>query len=155
MLQPKRTKYRKLQKGRIRGKAMRGATLAFGSGVIVSGSATLTGSCADMHSNGDFDITGTTITSGGVSAVGQVNVGGTLKDTLGNDVTPTEGASPQTVSDYQPMDHCLDKDESGSTHFSSGKYWYAGLWRSLSQIGWTYSSGTYTTNNDSIPLPQR
>ncbi len=31
MLQPKRTKYRKLQKGRIRGKAMRGATLAFGN----------------------------------------------------------------------------------------------------------------------------
>ncbi len=31
MLQPKRTKHRKLQKGRIRGKAMRGATLAFGN----------------------------------------------------------------------------------------------------------------------------
>ncbi len=30
MLQPKRTKYRKVQKGRLRGKAMRGSTLAFG-----------------------------------------------------------------------------------------------------------------------------
>jgi large subunit ribosomal protein L16 len=31
MLQPKRTKYRKQQKGRNRGKALRGAKLAFGS----------------------------------------------------------------------------------------------------------------------------
>ena len=31
MLQPKRTKHRKMQKGRLRGKAQRGATLAFGS----------------------------------------------------------------------------------------------------------------------------
>jgi large subunit ribosomal protein L16 len=31
MLQPKRTKYRKVQKGRIRGKAYRGSELAFGS----------------------------------------------------------------------------------------------------------------------------
>ena len=30
MLQPKRTKFRKVQKGRNRGKAMRGSTLAFG-----------------------------------------------------------------------------------------------------------------------------
>src|SRR5262245_36084804 len=30
MLQPKRTKYRKMQRGRLRGKAWRGATLAFG-----------------------------------------------------------------------------------------------------------------------------
>lgn len=30
MLQPKRTKYRKVQKGRLRGKAARGAELAFG-----------------------------------------------------------------------------------------------------------------------------
>ncbi len=30
MLQPKRTKYRKQQRGRMRGKAMRGSTLAFG-----------------------------------------------------------------------------------------------------------------------------
>ncbi len=31
MLQPKRTKYRKQQKGRIRGKATRGAVLSFGN----------------------------------------------------------------------------------------------------------------------------
>jgi len=31
MLQPKRTKYRKMQKGRVRGNAQRGATLAFGT----------------------------------------------------------------------------------------------------------------------------
>lgn len=31
MLQPKRTKYRKMQKGRIKGLAQRGATLSFGS----------------------------------------------------------------------------------------------------------------------------
>lgn len=31
MLQPKKTKHRKMQKGRIRGNAKRGATLAFGS----------------------------------------------------------------------------------------------------------------------------
>jgi large subunit ribosomal protein L16 len=31
MLQPKRTKYRKQQKGRVRGNATRGAVLAFGS----------------------------------------------------------------------------------------------------------------------------
>lgn len=31
MLQPKRTKYRKAQKGRIKGNAQRGATIAFGS----------------------------------------------------------------------------------------------------------------------------
>ena len=31
MLQPKKTKYRKQQKGRMKGKAMRGATLAFGT----------------------------------------------------------------------------------------------------------------------------
>ncbi len=30
MLQPKRTKFRKVQKGRLRGKAVRGNTLAFG-----------------------------------------------------------------------------------------------------------------------------
>jgi large subunit ribosomal protein L16 len=30
MLQPKRTKYRKQQRGRMRGKAMRGSTLSFG-----------------------------------------------------------------------------------------------------------------------------
>jgi large subunit ribosomal protein L16 len=30
MLQPKRTKYRKVQRGRLRGKAYRGQTLAFG-----------------------------------------------------------------------------------------------------------------------------
>ncbi len=30
MLQPKRTKFRKVQKGRLRGKASRGSTLAFG-----------------------------------------------------------------------------------------------------------------------------
>ncbi len=30
MLQPKRTKFRKVQKGRLRGKAVRGSTLAFG-----------------------------------------------------------------------------------------------------------------------------
>lgn len=30
MLQPKRTKHRKIQKGRLRGKACRGSTLAFG-----------------------------------------------------------------------------------------------------------------------------
>jgi len=31
MLQPKRTKYRKMQKGRIRGNAQRGSTIAFGT----------------------------------------------------------------------------------------------------------------------------
>ncbi len=31
MLQPKRTKFRKVQKGRLRGKAQRGSQLAFGS----------------------------------------------------------------------------------------------------------------------------
>jgi large subunit ribosomal protein L16 len=31
MLQPKRTKYRKMQKGRIKGNATRGAVMAFGS----------------------------------------------------------------------------------------------------------------------------
>ena len=31
MLQPKRTKYRKMQKGRVKGNATRGATIAFGS----------------------------------------------------------------------------------------------------------------------------
>ncbi|MCU0318039.1 MAG: 50S ribosomal protein L16 [Amoebophilaceae bacterium] len=31
MLQPKRTKYRKMQKGRVKGLAMRGNTLAFGA----------------------------------------------------------------------------------------------------------------------------
>ncbi len=31
MLQPKRTKFRKMQKGRLNGKAQRGATLSFGS----------------------------------------------------------------------------------------------------------------------------
>lgn len=31
MLQPKRTKYRKMQKGRVRGLAYRGSTIAFGS----------------------------------------------------------------------------------------------------------------------------
>ena len=31
MLQPKRTKHRKIQKGRVRGKAQRGSTLAFGN----------------------------------------------------------------------------------------------------------------------------
>ena len=31
MLQPKRTKFRKQQKGRVRGNATRGAVLAFGS----------------------------------------------------------------------------------------------------------------------------
>ena len=31
MLQPKRTKFRKMQKGRMKGNAKRGATLAFGS----------------------------------------------------------------------------------------------------------------------------
>ncbi|MFT7611197.1 MAG: large subunit ribosomal protein L16 [Parvicellaceae bacterium] len=31
MLQPKRTKFRKMQKGRIKGNAQRGATVAFGS----------------------------------------------------------------------------------------------------------------------------
>ncbi len=31
MLQPKRTKYRKMQKGRIKGLAQRGSTIAFGS----------------------------------------------------------------------------------------------------------------------------
>ena len=31
MLQPKRTKYRKMQKGRMKGNTKRGATLAFGS----------------------------------------------------------------------------------------------------------------------------
>ena len=30
MLQPKRTKFRKVQKGRLRGKSQRGNTLAFG-----------------------------------------------------------------------------------------------------------------------------
>ena len=30
MLQPKRTKFRKVQKGRVRGKAYRGSELAFG-----------------------------------------------------------------------------------------------------------------------------
>jgi large subunit ribosomal protein L16 len=31
MLQPKRTKHRKVQKGRVRGKAQRGSTLSFGN----------------------------------------------------------------------------------------------------------------------------
>ena len=31
MLQPKRTKYRKMQKGRVKGNATRGASIAFGS----------------------------------------------------------------------------------------------------------------------------
>ena len=34
MLQPKKTKYRKMQKGRIKGKASRGATIAFGEYAI-------------------------------------------------------------------------------------------------------------------------
>ena len=34
MLQPKRTKYRKMQKGRVRGMAQRGATIAYGSFAI-------------------------------------------------------------------------------------------------------------------------
>ena len=34
MLQPKRTKYRKMMKGRMRGKALRGAEISFGSYVL-------------------------------------------------------------------------------------------------------------------------
>lgn len=36
MLQPKRTKFRKMQKGRIKGNATRGTTIAFGSFAIKS-----------------------------------------------------------------------------------------------------------------------
>ena len=44
MLQPKKTKYRRSQKGRMKGNAQRGNQLAFGSfGIKVLGSAWLTG----------------------------------------------------------------------------------------------------------------
>ena len=36
MLQPKRTKYRKVQKGRMKGNSMRGAEIAFGSFALKS-----------------------------------------------------------------------------------------------------------------------
>lgn len=36
MLQPKRTRYRKMQKGKIKGNATRGATIAFGSYALKS-----------------------------------------------------------------------------------------------------------------------
>ena len=43
MLQPKKVKFRKQQKGRVRGKAHRGCTLAFGDyGLQATGSARLT-----------------------------------------------------------------------------------------------------------------
>ena len=40
MLQPKRTKYRKMQKGRVKGLAHRGSTISFGSFAIKSLEAT-------------------------------------------------------------------------------------------------------------------
>jgi large subunit ribosomal protein L16 len=44
MLQPKKTKYRKQQKGKMKGNAQRGATLAFGSfGLKALGTAWITG----------------------------------------------------------------------------------------------------------------
>ena len=44
MLQPKKTKYRRQQKGRMKGNAQRGATLAFGSfGIKVLENAWITG----------------------------------------------------------------------------------------------------------------
>ncbi len=127
--------------------------LTFGAGVIVSGNPTITGSCADVHANGNIDVPGTTTIAGGVSAVGMVSVGGTLVDTLGNPITPTDGASPQTLPNYHPMDHCLDKDAPGSYHFKNGMYWKSSSqsWRSLSEIGWKESADIYSTDSDSIP----
>jgi large subunit ribosomal protein L16 len=44
MLQPKKTKYRRMQKGRMKGNAQRGAELAFGSfGIKAQGYAWITG----------------------------------------------------------------------------------------------------------------
>ena len=127
--------------------------MSFGNDVIISGNPTITGLCADAHANGDIDVAGTTMTAGGVSAVGTVAVGGTLVDTFGNPITPTEGASPQTLPNYQPMDYCLNKDASGSYHFNNGLYWNSATqaWRSLSEVGWKESSDIYTTDSDSIP----
>ena len=40
MLAPKRVKFRKWQKGRLRGPALRGATIAFGEGIYVMRTST-------------------------------------------------------------------------------------------------------------------
>ena len=48
MLQPKKTKYRKIQKGRLRGKAYRGGELSFGSfGLQALESGKLTARCIE------------------------------------------------------------------------------------------------------------
>ena len=127
--------------------------LTFGNDILISGNPTITGSCSDVHANGDIEVTGTSITAGSVGAVGTVDVSGALLDTLGNPVTPNPGASQQAVPDYDPMDYCLDRDATGSYHFDGGQYWKTSVsgWRAVAGIGWKYSSGIYTVDSESIP----
>ena len=130
------------------------AAVAFGSDVMLTGNPTIKGTCPDIHSNGDLNISGfTTVATvaGLVTSSGTAYVGGTLVDTLGNSITPVDGVPTKPIPDLDPNDYCGEADyifdgpwgtevaTMTTRNLATGTWW-----------GWKWSPNTYTTDNINV-----
>ena len=79
--------------------------LVIGGNLKINGNADFSGGCADVHANGPIDLGGDVVAEG-VSSTGNVTVGGSLRDSSGNPVTPETGVDPVTLPELDPMDYC-------------------------------------------------
>ena len=129
--------------------------VAFDGGLEISGNPTIVGACGQVHSNDSIDMGGNPTIAGDVSTSGTATGTGSPVDTLGNPITPIEGAPPIPIPDLDPNDYCGEAD---FIFDSAGQ----GLKVSTSQTfdfsggspkwGWKWDPGNniYLTDSDSI-----
>ncbi len=86
------------------------AGVTFGGDLEISGNPEITGDCGGLHSNGDIGLQGNPIIGGDLSVSGTASGGGSPVDTLGNPITPTEGAPSLPLPDLKSTDYCGDAD---------------------------------------------
>ena len=116
----------------------------FGADLDISGAPTITGSCADVHTNGDLSVpSDDVIIDGAVSASGSKQGDGVIHDSGGNPVDPEEGAAPQVIPYYDPLDYCGEADYTMRNGWvipaaSPGDSADAG---NNEELGWVWDSG--------------
>jgi hypothetical protein len=113
--------------------------------LLLPGNPDVLGPCAGVHANGNLTANGSPVVDGFVTASGDLNVSGTIRDAMGFVVTPEYGP-PITVPEEDPLAYCGAADYV----LQDGNFIAVGPPRQEMEItgagvlGWKYKAATQT-----------
>lgn len=113
--------------------------------LLLPGNPDVLGPCAGVHANGNLTANGSPVVDGFVTATGDLNVSGTIRDAFGFVVTPEYGP-PVDVPEHDPLDYCGAADYvlQGGVFIAVGPPRQETEITGAGVLGWKYKAGTQT-----------